>query len=223
MTSDERGLHPLAEDYLRRLERAARELPADRRNELITEVRRHLVEAIPADASDSDALEAIERLGLPEEIVDADDSARVARMDRRGLREWSAVFLLLLGGFVFGIGWIAGLILLWSSRLWTTRDKLIGTLIIPGGLAGAVVLLATTALAHVSTQICSRVITQLGPAAPGKSTVFAGPGSARCVTTGQHSAQVTVLEIVLIAVLMLAPIASAIYLARRAGRNSLPA
>jgi hypothetical protein len=35
------------------------------------------------------------------------------------------------------VGWLAGLVLLWSSRAWTTRDKWIGTLVIPGGLATA--------------------------------------------------------------------------------------
>jgi hypothetical protein len=34
------------------------------------------------------------------------------------------------------VGWFAGLIVLWSSRAWTTRDEWIGGgLIIPGGLA----------------------------------------------------------------------------------------
>ena len=30
-------------------------------------------------------------------------------------------------------GWVVGVVLIWLSRLWTTRDKLIGTL---GGSAG---------------------------------------------------------------------------------------
>lgn len=45
------------------------------------------------------------------------------------------MILLPLGSFAFGVGWLVGLILLWSSRMWTIRDKLIGTLIVPGGLA----------------------------------------------------------------------------------------
>ena len=31
--------------------------------------------------------------------------------------------------------WLVGVVLLWRSRAWTARDKLIGTLLIPGGLA----------------------------------------------------------------------------------------
>jgi hypothetical protein len=43
------------------------------------------------------------------------------------------------------IGWFAGLIVLWSSRAWTTRDEWIGGLIIPGGLT-TVALVALTAV-----------------------------------------------------------------------------
>ena len=43
--------------------------------------------------------------------------------------------LLLAGGFLVGFGWIAGLILLWTSPSWTERQKLLGTLVLPGGLA----------------------------------------------------------------------------------------
>jgi hypothetical protein len=49
--------------------------------------------------------------------------------------EAAALVLLLLGGFVFGVGWIVGLVLLWSSSVWTWWEKLLGTLIVPGGLA----------------------------------------------------------------------------------------
>ena len=57
----------------------------------------------------------------------------------RGTREWAAIFLLLFGGFALGIGWVVGLVLLWSSRAWSTLDKLVGTFVLPGGLAGSYV------------------------------------------------------------------------------------
>ena len=41
----------------------------------------------------------------------------------RRTTKWAAIILLLFGGFIFGVGWLAGLILLWSSRAWTTREK----------------------------------------------------------------------------------------------------
>lgn len=49
-------------------------------------------------------------------------------MKRRSGQEWATVALLPLV-------WVVGVVLLWRSRAWTRRDKLIGTLVVPGGLA----------------------------------------------------------------------------------------
>ena len=49
-------------------------------------------------------------------------------MERRSGQEWATVVLL-------PVLWVVGVVLLWRSRAWTTRDKLIGTLVVPGGLA----------------------------------------------------------------------------------------
>ena len=48
--------------------------------------------------------------------------------------------LLTVGSFV-PFGWFVGVILLWGSRLWTVKEKLLGTLLVPGGL-GALALVA---------------------------------------------------------------------------------
>jgi hypothetical protein len=53
--------------------------------------------------------------------------------------ESSALTLLLIGGFFLGIGWIVGAVLLWRSNTWTVADKLIGTLLWPGGLVTGLV------------------------------------------------------------------------------------
>jgi hypothetical protein len=194
-------LHPRAEEYLRRLERAARTLPGERRRELVSEIESHLAEAIGPDATDIQALDVIERLGPPGEIVEAELPARPAD-DGRTWREWTAVVLLPLGGFLLGVGWIAGVIFLWSSPRWTTRDKWIGTLVIPGGIATGVV--AFLALAMASGSKC--VSTAYSPGATDLTTHCSpGPG------TG-----VDVLLILMLAVLVIAPIVAAVYLARRA-------
>lgn len=49
-------------------------------------------------------------------------------------------WLLLLGGFVFVLGWFLGVGLLWTSGTWRRRDKLLGTLVLPGGLLPAALL-----------------------------------------------------------------------------------
>jgi len=127
-------LHPLARDYLKRLKKAAAVLPRARRNELLAEIESHLSEALPAGASEAAALNVLERLGEPAEIV-AEAGPGQALAARVGLNERVAILLLLVGGFLFGVGWFVGVVLLWSSTVWTLRDKLIGTLVLPGGLA----------------------------------------------------------------------------------------
>jgi uncharacterized membrane protein len=64
---------PLVDDYLRRLDAAASGLPAHRREELVGEIRDHLLEALrQAPAADKAAVRnALERLGTPEEIAAA--------------------------------------------------------------------------------------------------------------------------------------------------------
>ena len=43
-------------------------------------------------------------------------------------------WLILAGGFLAGVGWILGIAWLWSSRTWTVTEKVLATLLIPGGI-----------------------------------------------------------------------------------------
>jgi hypothetical protein len=187
-------MHPLAADYLDRLDRAARRLPRGERRELIEEIGADLAEAIDPGMSDAEALTVLDRLGDPEDIVDEQLPNEPYAVDRRGVHEWSAIFLLLFGGFLFFVGWIAGLILLWSSRAWTARDKLIGTLIVPGGLATVLPLMLVVG----STRECVRL----------------NGGPQHC--TGGPSTIHQIISIALFAFLVLGPICTSVYLARRA-------
>ncbi len=51
--------------------------------------------------------------------------------------EVGALVLLTLGSLVSWVGWVGGVLLLWTSDRWTRRDKLLGTLVLPGGLLPA--------------------------------------------------------------------------------------
>jgi hypothetical protein len=190
-------LHPLAADYLQRLRRAGRRLPPDRLRELLAEIEGHLAEAIDPTATDAEAMTVLDRLGEPEAIIAAEMPPSDEPPARRGTKEWAAIILLLVGGFAFAIGWVVGLVLLWSSRAWTTRDKWIGTLVIPGGLA-TIVLIGLVAIGSPTKKLCYGIAggVQHCTNAPGQSTPILG--------------------VVVFALLVLAPIATSIYLARRA-------
>lgn len=188
-------LHPLAADYLSRLERAAKRLPRGERRELIEEITAHLSEATDPDMSDADALTVLDRLGDPEDIVEAQRPEQPARREGLRLHEWATIFLLLFGGFLFYVGWLAGLILLWSSRAWNTRDKLIGTFVVPGGLATAL----TLGLLGATVQTCSS---------------FEG-GPKHC-TGGSGSPAHNIVFGALFLFCLIGPIFTSVYLARRA-------
>jgi hypothetical protein len=190
-------LQPAAAAYVERLRHAARRLPQDAQRDLVGDIEAHLHEAITADASEAEVLMILDRLGSPEAIVAAQlgDSASPV-VSARGVHEWAAIVLLLLGGFVFGVGWLIGLVLLWSSRAWTTVDKLIGTLLLPGGLASTVLVVLLTG----SKRMCTEEV--------GLPT--------RC--TGAPSSTHLAVAIVLVAIAVVVPIATAIHLARRAQR-----
>jgi len=143
-------LHPLAAEYLKRLRRTARTLPPDRRADLVAEIESHLFEALDPRASDPEARAVLDRLGTPETIVDAEQPGAAKPVDARGRREFAAIFLLLLGGLLAGVGWVVGVILLWGSTAWTRREKWIGTLVVPGGLALPFLILRATGIASDS-------------------------------------------------------------------------
>jgi hypothetical protein len=193
-------LHPVATAYLQRVRREGRDLPRDRLAELLVDLEEHLSTAIPTDTSDEDAREILNRFGDPRAIIQAERPESIVPAEHRGPREWAAVFLLLFGFVAAGIGWIAGVVLLWGSRAWTTKDKLIGTLVLPGGLLTTIVLLLL-ALGRAHKTICT-------------STSYYGTSVAHC-THGSSSGPSTLGSVALI-LLAVTPIVTAVYLARRA-------
>jgi hypothetical protein len=200
-------LHPVAISYLRQVRREGRDLPGDRLAELLIDLEEHLSAAIPADASEEDARAVLGRFGDPHEIIEAERPEWIAPAERRGTREWAAVFLLLFGAFVAGVGWVVGVVLLWRSRAWTTRDKLIGTLVLPGGLLVTVVLLVL-ALGRSSKVMCTT------RHYAGSVTDYGTSVVQHCVH-GPSSGPSTLGSIALV-LLALTPITTAVYLARRA-------
>ncbi len=135
----------LVREYLGRLEAAARSLNDDRRGELLAEVREH-IEAALTDAGRSDEAtvrNVLDRLGPPEEIVSAEagtDAAAAAppavlvapsRAQGLGVMEIAALLLLTVGAFALPIiGPLLGLVFVWLSQLWSTRVKLVLTVIV---------------------------------------------------------------------------------------------
>ena len=83
--------HRLIDEYLQRLERAARVLPRRDREELLAEIRSHLDAGLPPQATEADIRNLLDDLGPPDSIVAAARPDR--RAARRGPRELFALLL----------------------------------------------------------------------------------------------------------------------------------
>ena len=201
-TDDDR----LVEDYLRELRNAARGLPADRRDELIEEISTHIAEARQSDGSPLAVRNILDRLGDPADIVraaadtppgspawsGAPSSAGhpagqpATQPGRAGALELAAVLFLLLGGIVIPVlGWFIGVVLLWMSPRWTAKDKLLGTLVWPGGLLAPALLLVAggaAGLLATSETICTTANPDVAPVSSSQQTV--AQTATHCTTSG---------------------------------------
>ncbi len=99
---------PLVDDYLHRLDAAASMLPADQRDELVSEIRDHLQEALrQTPAGDQAAVRnALERLGSPEEIAAA---AADPAPGHRPAGTASQINVLAIASVLAAVLWLAGL------------------------------------------------------------------------------------------------------------------
>lgn len=129
----------LIRDYLRRLHRASARLPRRERRELEADIREHLAAAQRRGEGEAYIRQVLDDLGEPAEIVAAAGvGAPAATLSTRDL--WTLV-LLLVGAFVFVLPWFVGVLLLWTSESWSVDRKVLGTLVLPGGLATSLLLL----------------------------------------------------------------------------------
>jgi len=122
----------LVQRYLAQLDRALQGVDTTRREEILAEVREHIEEGRagldPDDAASVRTL--LDRVGDPAAI------AAEAGAPPPGSRRWDAwaPWLIIFGPVASGLGWIAGMLILWTSPAWSRRDQLIATFVPLAGL-----------------------------------------------------------------------------------------
>lgn len=217
----------LIDGYLARVGAAAADLSSDARDELIADIRAHIAEArsrVPEE-TDTTILNILDRLGEPGTVVDearrrpdGSDPHSPGLQPRPyvpGPLEIAALVLLLLL-------WPVGVVLLWISPAWKVRDKVIGTLLPPGGYP-AIFIVGLLAAATVSSRQTSG-----GPTCTSSETV--GNIIQNVCTNPSVPAGPTGLEVIanvawviLVIVLWLLPLITVGYLALRLRWGRRPA
>ena len=189
----------LVDDYLTRLADAARVLPPDRRTELVSEIREHIDTWMSGNTgADEPAIRTmLDRLGEPDDIVAA--AMEIDPPERDLVVEWLAVVFLTFGSLI-PLAWLIGVALLWYSSLWRRSEKILATLIFPGGPALALV---------------------------GASAIMGLATSSQCLTPHGSPAcagftQAPVLSVALLLIALTAPVVVAIVLINRARRRAAP-
>jgi uncharacterized membrane protein len=189
----------LVEDYLDRLERELADFPSARRRELVQEISEHIAEARAGLESENEAeiRNLLDRMGDPADIA-GEARERPAPVARKGSAlDIVALIMLLVGGVIIPlVGWLVGVVLLWVSEAWSTREKLFGTIVVPGGLALPIFL----ELYATSSELCTS----------------GNGGQTTC--EGGRPLVVDILVIGAMSVLLIAPFVTTVFLARRRSR-----
>ena len=142
MTSE---VESLIERYLRDLETGLRGIPAARRRQFVDEVRGRVARAragLDGEAAETEAgvRELLRGIGDPADLV-AEARERYGVPEggsASASRRFEVIALVLL--MIPFAGWATGVVLVWMSRVWSLRDKVIGTL---GGMSWVLAGLAT--------------------------------------------------------------------------------
>ena len=202
----------LIDGYLARLRVAAADLPPSIREELIDDMRAHIAEARAREPEETDAtiLNILDRLGEPELLV-AEARQRPAPppsnqppwpwVYRSGILEIAAIVLL-------PFFWVVGVILLWVSPAWNTRDKVIGTIFSLGGYPGIIII-------GVGLGRHAFAVTWSGNSCTSSADSAGNIGPTVCTTMPAWQVVGIILSVVLVVMVWLLPVLTSAYLAIR--------
>lgn len=204
----------LVDDYLKNLDSALHGLPAAQRRDTLEEIRAHIatLHAASPSATEADIRNILDRVGDPEEIAREAGVGLVRPVHRHVVWEGAALVFLLLGSMLLAplgalltpLGWLIGVVLLWTSTVWTWRDKVIGTLFLPGGLLAALIFSVSASVSYMGGTSCTTVHRR------------------RVCTTFGTGPAVDIVSIATFLALLLLPLLTTVYLSYRLSRRPAP-
>jgi uncharacterized membrane protein len=202
---------PAISRYLEELDAALSNLPAGERQMVVSDISEHITSALAEHASpitSADVDDILAELGSPQAIADegAESSTVTPSVVTQTVSFGSSrgyalltVLILALGGLVLPfLGWVVGVALLWISRAWPVRAKVIGTMLLPGGVLFIAIVGLNPALVSVTGSGCTSGV---------------GVPAEVCMT--QYSGAPLWLGPTLLAILLAVQVASGIYVYRK--------
>jgi hypothetical protein len=175
--------HRAVRDYLAAVERALADLPRERREGIVADLREHVDAALAeaGDAGEAYVRTVLDRLGSPADIAaEARERFGVTGPPRRHVKERVALLLTTLGSVVVPVlGWGAGMVLVWGSSAWRTWHKVLATLLFPLGTYPAFFVL--THPARVTAKCFTDTAGSFAPCPPVQSRPVAGAFAAYAV------------------------------------------
>jgi uncharacterized membrane protein len=209
----------LIDGYLARLTVAAMDLSPSVRVELIADVRAHIAEARDREPEETDAtiLNILDRLGDPELLV-VEARQRPTPVSSKQSSAWPGLYqsgILEIGALVLlPFVWVIGIILLWLSPAWKTRDKVIGSVFSLGGYPG--IFIIGGAFGHRIISVTT------GGNSCTSSTDSAGNVTQACTSMLAWEVIGLILSVALAVIVWLLPVITSVYLALRlrAGRRA---
>lgn len=210
----------LVDAYLRQVAEALEDIPSTQRHEILDDLRAHIDEALAAspEPGEAAARTILDRLGQPEDLarearerLDMPERASKPIEARQpGTFETIAVVLT-------AICWPIGILLVWLSEFWRTRDKVVATLLPVLGVTLVLISLTPVAFlarAEYSSSSWSQPIDHVATPAAGQPGGSAVPSEPSGSTTGAGDILIPVLGMGLVfGGLFGMPLISAIYLA----------
>lgn len=163
---------PEVRNYLAALEARLAQLPTEQSEEIMFGVREHIAEA--TERGGQSTSEILAGLGSPDDIaagVAAPDvqapghsqapvpgqqipqSAPAPRHQASTLWVVATTILLPFGILLAGVGWLFGVAGLWMGTRWKVWEKVMGTVLLPGGIVGAQILSRLITLPPTCTHV----------------------------------------------------------------------
>lgn len=163
---------PEVRNYLAAIEARLAQLPTEQSEEIMFGVREHIAEAI--ERGGQSTAEILAGLGSPDDIaagVAAPDvqapgysqapipgqqipqSAPAPRHQASTLWVVATTILLPFGILLAGVGWLFGVAGLWMGTRWKVWEKVMGTVLLPGGIVGAQILSRLITLPPTCTHV----------------------------------------------------------------------